>query len=142
MSQVISGVEQDPLIANTGESSSPSRIPKSSSDEEYEDVLTYDPELEGVLQAAESRAEASRAVESSSRSPHQGKSAEAPLDMEDLSMVFGSRFEQFRRKGWLSVSDLVGTVWCEVQVSGVWIVWGLTETLRYDSMTSKPNAGS
>lgn len=40
------------------------------------------------------------------------------MDIEDLPMVIESRspFEMFRKKGFLSVSDLVGTVWCEVQV--------------------------
>lgn len=41
------------------------------------------------------------------------------MDIEDLVLdpiPALSPFEQFRKKGWLSVSDLVGTVWCEVQV--------------------------
>jgi hypothetical protein len=42
------------------------------------------------------------------------------VDIEDLPLGMMARpspFEQFRRKGFLSVSDLVGTIWCEVQVS-------------------------
>jgi exonuclease V len=52
------------------------------------------------------------------------------LDMEDVTMESStirlSPFEEFRRKGWLSVSDLVGTIWCEVQV----------RKARYHSITS------
>jgi exonuclease V len=52
------------------------------------------------------------------------------LDMEDVTMELStirlSPFEEFRRKGWLSVSDLVGTIWCEVQV----------RKARYHSITS------
>ena len=39
------------------------------------------------------------------------------VDMEDIaSPARLSPLEEFRKKGWLSVSDLVGTIWCEVQV--------------------------
>lgn len=60
-----------------------------SSDEEFSDI-EFNEELEQALQQAE----------------------QTIADIEDLV----SPFEQFRKKGWLSVSDLVGTVWCEVQV--------------------------
>lgn len=53
------------------------------------DELDYTDELEQILQQAE-----------------------RVVDIEDVVPPF----EQFRKKGWLSVSDLVGTVWCEVQV--------------------------
>lgn len=41
------------------------------------------------------------------------ETAAAVADIEDCLAL--SPFEQFRRSGHLSVSDLVGTVWCEVQ---------------------------
>jgi exonuclease V len=59
------------------------------SDDEFSDI-EYNEELEQALQQAEQ-----------------------VVDIEDML----SPFKQFRKKGWLSVSDLVGTVWCEVQVS-------------------------
>lgn len=65
------------------------------SDDEYGDDLSYTDELEAVLQRVEA-----------------GIGQSIP-DIEDAPLL--SPFEQFRRKGWLSVSDLVGTVWCEVQ---------------------------
>jgi hypothetical protein len=42
------------------------------------------------------------------------------MDIEEsvpMPLAHKSPFDTFRKKGFLSVSDLVGTVWCEVQVS-------------------------
>ncbi|KAK4689483.1 exonuclease V, partial [Tremellales sp. Uapishka_1] len=70
-------------------------------DDDFDDVFEYDEDLEKAIQNIES----------------QGVIAETPatLDIEDLPMIRLSPFAQFRKKGFLSVSDLVGTVWCEVQ---------------------------
>lgn len=68
----------------------------SDGDDDYGTDIELDEELEAVLTHAESI---------------------APMDIEDVVRL--SPYEEFRRKGWLSVSDLVGTVWCEVQVGQV-----------------------
>ncbi len=61
----------------------------------------------------------------------------AAVDIEDLvldeSPITHSPFEQFRKKGWLSVSDLVGTVWCEVQVRSLGVLYSGTPVIvQYD----------
>ncbi|CAK9784624.1 hypothetical protein CC85DRAFT_299911 [Cutaneotrichosporon oleaginosum] len=60
-------------------------------DDEFGDELIYDSELDETLRAAETLP-----------------------DIEDAAQAI-SPFDEFRRRGNLSVSDLVGTVWCEVQ---------------------------
>lgn len=65
-------------------------------EDDYGDDLVYDSELDEKLRAAESVVPD---IEDAVGPPPQ---ALAP-------------FDEFRRRGFLSVSDLVGTVWCEVQ---------------------------
>lgn len=65
-----------------------------SSDDEYGTDIEYDAALEETL----------RGVESGHPLP----------DIEDVGPT-PSPMELFRKRGVLSVSDLVGTVWCEVQ---------------------------
>lgn len=90
------------------------------SDDEFGSDIEFNQELEDVLSAVESQPQPWPA----------GQSVQQAPDIEDLVRL--SPMEEFRKKGYLSVSDLVGTVWCEVQVSQVpprWI-WLI------DSMTS------
>lgn len=61
-------------------------------EDDYGDELVYDSELDETLRVAE-----------------------AVPDIEDVPAEAIAPFEEFRRRGNLSVSDLVGTVWCEVQ---------------------------
>ncbi|GMK54152.1 hypothetical protein CspeluHIS016_0107380 [Cutaneotrichosporon spelunceum] len=60
-------------------------------DDDYGDELVYDSELDETLRAAE-----------------------AVPDIEDAAHAIAP-FDEFRHRGNLSVSDLVGPVWCEVQ---------------------------
>lgn len=112
-------------------------------EDEYDD-LEYNDEFESILQAAESQVgipisfsiapHSAQPIQSGSATDtslnndaqdiaaHQagqlGKEFETSLgelvDIEDTPVL--SPFERFRQHGKLSVSDLVGTVWCEVQV--------------------------
>ena len=79
-------------------------------DEEYDfgSDIEIDDELEAILDQAESQAAPGHANTGTSE-----PTTEA--DLEDIVPRL-SPFLEFRKKGWLSVSDLVGTVWCEVQV--------------------------
>jgi exonuclease V len=84
------------------------------SGDEYGTDIEYDVELETLVQAVESQDGAAARAEGVNTTP-----AVAPdqfMDIEDVAVTLVSPFERFRKKGWLSVSDLVGTVWCEVQV--------------------------
>ena len=63
--------------------------------------IELDDELEGVLTAVESQGHA--------------RHSNVVTDIEDM-IPRVSPFLEFRKKGWLSVSDLVGLLWCEVQV--------------------------
>lgn len=74
------------------------------SEDEFGSDIEFTQELEDVLQAAETQPVAAPT---------------APMvDIEEIEdLVRQSPMEEFRKKGYLSVSDLVGTVWCEVQVS-------------------------
>lgn len=72
------------------------------SDDEFGTEIEYDTALEETLQAAEKGGD---------RAPAQLR--EVP-DIEDLGLGL-SPFDEFRKWGSLSVSDLVGTLWCEVQ---------------------------
>ena len=83
--------------------------------EDFGEEMDFDDELASILRAAESPSGAASAIPPGT---HTGpdRAADSGGDIEDL--VSPTPFGQFReRKGWLSVSDLVGTVWCEVQVS-------------------------
>nr|XP_019049532.1 hypothetical protein I302_03321 [Kwoniella bestiolae CBS 10118]OCF28462.1 hypothetical protein I302_03321 [Kwoniella bestiolae CBS 10118] len=76
-------------------------------EEEYDDI-PYDDELERTLRAAESQSQV--------HIPQDHPSD--VCDIEDLPLGIEeaiSPFQQFRKKGYLSVSDLVGPVWCETQ---------------------------
>jgi exonuclease V len=74
------------------------------SEDEFGSDIEFTQELEDVLQAAETQ-------------PPAGPVSVSMVDIEDLVRL--SPMEEFRKKGYLSVSDLVGTVWCEVQVSSM-----------------------
>lgn len=67
------------------------------SEDDYGSVI-YDSSLEEALRTAEAGATA------------------GITDIEDAAAALAlSPFDEFRSRNWLSVSDLVGTVWCEVQ---------------------------
>ena len=76
----------------------PHDAPVDDDDDDYGTDIELDDELEGILVQAET-------------------STDTPIEVDIEDIVRASPYEEFRRKGWLSVSDLVGTVWCEVQVS-------------------------
>jgi hypothetical protein len=77
------------------------------SEDEFGSDIEFTQELEDVLQAAETQ-------------PPAGPVSVSMIDIEEIEdLVRLSPMEEFRKKGYLSVSDLVGTVWCEVQVSGI-----------------------
>lgn len=87
---------------------------------EYGSDIALDEELESALQVAESQSQVILPLDQEGTATTRGHAETGELmDIEDLhqEVVTLSPFEQFRKKGWLSVSDLVGTVWCEVQVS-------------------------
>lgn len=88
-------------------------------EEDIYDDFEYNEELESILVAAESQLPGppplsqpiivdAQAIEGNAQAPE-------PMYIEEAPIL--SPFERFRRHGYLSVSDLVGTVWCEVQVS-------------------------
>ena len=81
------------------------------SEDDFGEDIAIDDDLESILLAAESQGRSSD-LGNAARSEY---TRDLDVDIEDLGMK--SPFQQFRKKGWLSVSDLVGTVWCEVQVS-------------------------
>ena len=70
--------------------------------DEYGSDIQLDDELEGILATVEA-----------------GRPADAIAATQDIEEIVPrlAPIQEFRKKGWLSVSDLVGTVWCEVQVS-------------------------
>lgn len=72
------------------------------SDDDFGSEIEYDAALEETLQAVES----GKVVPASEPEP--------VTDIEDLGAGL-SPFEQFRKRGSLSVTDLVVTLWCEVQ---------------------------
>lgn len=90
------------------------------SDDEYGTDIELTDELDNVLQAAESQFAIPITLDPELDEPANGGRpvARTPeidvMDIEDL--VQPSPFEEFKN-GYLSVTDLVGTVWCEVQVS-------------------------
>ena len=89
-----------------------------SDDDDFGADVTLDDDLEAILLAAESQGPTvpTQAVgETVQLGTPESVDVNVNADIEDLITL--SPFEQFRKKGWLSVSDLVGTVWCEVQVS-------------------------
>ncbi|RYF20435.1 MAG: hypothetical protein EOO77_08020 [Oxalobacteraceae bacterium] len=77
------------------------------SDDDYGSDIEFTQELEAVLSAVESQPQPQVAEQT----------VDQAIDIEDLVRL--SPMEEFRKKGYLSVSDLVGTVWCEVQVGPV-----------------------
>ncbi len=82
--------------------------------DEYDLDFDYNEEFEKAIQAVESTSQPQIVLT-------QVKQPADVTDIEDLGMEPAvetqlSPFSEFRRKGFLSVSDLVGTVWCEVQV--------------------------
>lgn len=87
------------------------------SDDGYGTDIEYTQELQDVLHAAESQP-----FIELSRDATPAPVRDDVMDIEDL--VQPSPFEEFKN-GYLSVTDLVGTVWCEVQVcSFPWSCWG------------------
>lgn len=69
------------------------------SDDDYGFDLDYDSALEETLRTVETQQQDSGIA-----------------DIEEAAAALAlSPFDEFRRRNWLSVSDLVGTVWCEVQ---------------------------
>jgi exonuclease V len=89
------------------------------SDDDYGSDIEFTQELEAVLSAVESQPQ-----------PHVVEQiVDQAIDIEDLVRL--SPMEEFRTKGYLSVSDLVGTVWCEVQVSPVQSL-KVTADVQYD----------
>jgi len=72
-------------------------------EEDFGSDIELDEELEGILVTAETQG------------THRVSLLDISKDIEDL-VPRSSPFSEFRRKGWLSVSDLVGLIWCEVQV--------------------------
>jgi len=79
-------------------------------DDDYGTEIDYDEDLENVLQKVEANASA---VVASPASSSTNVNKEAVADIEDAPVL--SPIQQFRKRGFLSVSDLVATVWCEVQ---------------------------
>lgn len=72
------------------------------SDDEFGSEFQYDAALEETLQAVEQN-----------RPETTAEPKDVP-DIEDLGLGL-SPFNEFRKWGSLSVTDLVGTLWCEVQ---------------------------
>ena len=62
------------------------------------------------------QSESQTLLSSGSRIHPHGETVLADIEDSDTQMIPLSPFAAFRKKGWLSVSDLVGMVWCEVQV--------------------------
>jgi exonuclease V len=82
---------------------------------DYGSDIDLDEELQGILQRAESGFVGSQNIQL-----EQSVVVEGMIDMEDMDVIMAepklSPSQEFRKKGWLSVSDLVGGIWCEVQV--------------------------
>ncbi|WOO82362.1 putative exonuclease V, mitochondrial [Vanrija pseudolonga] len=77
-------------------------VAATNSDDDYGSEVAYDSDLEETL----------RTVEQGGESRHASLSG----GVQDIEDVVGlSPMDEFRKRGVLSVSDLVGTVWCEVQ---------------------------
>lgn len=72
-------------------------MPAVDSEDDYGSEIAYDESLEQALRTVEEKDAGVRDIE------------------EAAAALALSPFEEFRRRNWLSVSDLVGTVWCEVQ---------------------------
>jgi exonuclease V len=83
------------------------------SDDGYGTDIEFTQELQDVLHEAESHTTIALTRESVSPALTHGDDV---MDIEDL--VQPSPFEEFKN-GYLSVTDLVGTVWCEVQASAI-----------------------
>jgi exonuclease V len=100
-----------------GQPATPAPADADLSGDEYGTDIEYDVELETLVQAVESQV--GRSVAAGRDEGAEAAPAAPPdqlMDIEDAAVTLASPFERFRKKGWLSVSDLVGTVWCEVQV--------------------------
>lgn len=85
--------------------------------------IEYNDELETALRAAESQHSSTGiAIPSIESGPiRELDGSPIAVDIEDVIQQPNqlSPFDEFRKRGWLSVSDLVGTVWCELQVIDV-----------------------
>ncbi|WWD09676.1 hypothetical protein V865_007804 [Kwoniella europaea PYCC6329] len=89
-----------------------SPIDEMQDENEYDDIpYEYDEELEQALQAAESQSKPTINHGTTNGIIHEIE--DLPLDTEAIKVM--SPFQQFRKRGYLSVSDLVGPVWCETQ---------------------------
>ena len=104
------------------ESAEPQHVLTQAGDEDFGSDIELDADLEAVLAEAEFQRPApieNAETSDTAASEHAGL-AQDVMDIEDVAsqpMEVLSPFQMFRGKGRLSVSDLVGTVWCEVQVS-------------------------
>jgi len=100
--------------------------------DEFGEEMNLDDDLESILRAAESQVITSYSMQEATNR------RTGNVDMDDVEdLVPISPFLEFRRKGWLSVSDLVGTVWCEVQVSDFLLIACTCHADRGYSMTSE-----
>ena len=92
------------------------------SDDEYGTDIELTEELDHALQAAESQLAIPITLDSDvdlelEMDKVKSESTTPEVDVMDIEdLVQPSPFEEFKN-GYLSVTDLVGTVWCEVQVS-------------------------
>ncbi|WWC86518.1 uncharacterized protein L201_001395 [Kwoniella dendrophila CBS 6074] len=103
--------------------------PMDQDEDQYDFDIPYDEELELALQSAESQTCYNTTTTNTTTiidETQDGsvKSMSASIDIEDLPLGLNSPleeterlspFQQFRKKGYLSVSDLVGPLWCETQ---------------------------
>jgi exonuclease V len=96
----------------------PSDEPREDDPDDFGEEITLDDDLQCVLLAVESQGHHINHDAPQAPSAVEVGNGERSMDIEDAIIDTRPRspFEQFRKKGWLSVSDLVGTVWCEVQV--------------------------
>ena len=102
-------------------STEPQHVPVIAEDEDYGTDIELDADLEALLVEAESQIPVPLGTHETPEATLSGQDRPRHdlTDMEDfvsLSTENLSPFQMFRGKGRLSVSDLVGTVWCEVQV--------------------------
>ena len=91
-------------------------------EDEFGSDIELDDELQSFLIKTESQGPSGQAIPPGPLTEALGPGSGAEdlsIDVEDIAVDPVSPFEQFRSKGWLSVSDLVGTVWCEVQVGAL-----------------------
>jgi exonuclease V len=129
-------------------------FPMGDVEDDYGEDIEYDDDLEAILQAAESQVGLRSSLPSSSdtrlvRLDGKGEAVTAlptvlgsePMDIEDTPAPLLSPFERFRRHKYLSVSDLVGTVWCEVQVRFVICIGSTADGVSMISKSAAPSDG-